>query len=541
MPYQPPPPIRPPDAYKGHRWVPPAVSPPRPVTGGRDGVIQGSFIRPPTPQAGTAIQRQGICDLAHAARGSGGARLPEALQRKMEACFKTDFSDVRVHITPQARAIGALVFTIGSHVHFAPGQYQPETAYGRRLLAHELAHVVQQRQGRVQPPGGSNLAIVHDPRLEAEAARLAELAAHHAPASTASRPFAGAVAQLKGSLLTPNQATRLHDNQTYHCEITIDGTNNVSGKNGKQSAASPKTNPAQVEKDHANWYAKIKRIWQGYEPRTDGVKQNNPHAEDDAIHQLLTTKLAALQGPAPYGDRVRVLSVTITAAPCARCARNLVGIAVATKRRLRVKAAQISAEGEEGIAVLREHNVPFRLWTEAQREESPRWRTDDGMSTYSTASFQQNVRDAVARRTRDATRAAKFLARDAVAEDRLDLAKTAWAGYWGAGSKWGSGGGFSRKAAILRALDIDTLVLYVEEQDLFLAGNRDEVEALLVETYKRYAMSPYEDEIEQLKNLIHDTDAGTSAHDFMFSLETIDNNAREQIGYALFRLQHLEI
>jgi hypothetical protein len=101
-----------------------------------------------------------------------GQRLPEAVQQKMEAVFGTNFADVRVHVGGEAASIGALAFTIGSDLYFAPGQYNPQTPHGQRLLGHELTHVVQQSAGRVRNPLGSGLAVVQDPDLEAEAERM---------------------------------------------------------------------------------------------------------------------------------------------------------------------------------------------------------------------------------------------------------------------------------------------------------------------------------------------------------------------------------
>jgi|GEM_PF-5592646 len=109
--------------------------------------------------------------------GVGGSALPEAVQRKMEAFYKTDFSDVRVFMGPQASSIGALAFTLGSNIYFAPGQYNPQSVHGQQLLGHELAHVLQQRAGRVRNPQGSGVAVVQDPHLEAEADRLGRQAA----------------------------------------------------------------------------------------------------------------------------------------------------------------------------------------------------------------------------------------------------------------------------------------------------------------------------------------------------------------------------
>jgi hypothetical protein len=95
--------------------------------------------------------------------------MPEAIQRKMETLFKTTFSDVRIHVGPDAGLIGASAFTQGSDLFFAPGQYNPNTPGGQRLLGQQLAHVVQQRSGRARNPFGSGMAVVNDPMLKAEA------------------------------------------------------------------------------------------------------------------------------------------------------------------------------------------------------------------------------------------------------------------------------------------------------------------------------------------------------------------------------------
>lgn len=66
----------------------------------------------------------------------------------MESRFGRDFCRVRVHTDERAagsaKAVEALAFTVGHDVVFGSGQYNPGTAEGRRLLAHELTHVVQQ-------------------------------------------------------------------------------------------------------------------------------------------------------------------------------------------------------------------------------------------------------------------------------------------------------------------------------------------------------------------------------------------------------------
>jgi len=90
-----------------------------------------------------------------AARG-GGRPLDPHVQRQMEAKFQHDFSGVRVHTDATAQdtsqAIDARAFTLGNDVFFGGGEYNPRTGGGRELLAHELAHVVQQAGRPIQPP-----------------------------------------------------------------------------------------------------------------------------------------------------------------------------------------------------------------------------------------------------------------------------------------------------------------------------------------------------------------------------------------------------
>lgn len=107
----------------------------------------------------------------------GGSSLPADVQMKMESSFDADFSDVRVHEGAQASQMGALAYAQGTDLHFAPGQYNPGTSSGDALIGHELAHVQQQRAGRVSTPQGKGAPIVADHALEAEADRAGELAA----------------------------------------------------------------------------------------------------------------------------------------------------------------------------------------------------------------------------------------------------------------------------------------------------------------------------------------------------------------------------
>jgi hypothetical protein len=111
-----------------------------------------------------------------------GAPLPAATRSKMEGSFGADFASVRVHQGDAAPALGAQAFADGESVHFAPGRYQPGSQSGDALIGHELAHVVQQREGRVASPQGKDAAVVDDSALEAEADRMGEAAAAGQPA-----------------------------------------------------------------------------------------------------------------------------------------------------------------------------------------------------------------------------------------------------------------------------------------------------------------------------------------------------------------------
>lgn len=80
-----------------------------------------------------------------------GQPLPPTLRHQYEAQMGQDFSDVRIHQNHGPTMVGTNAYTQGTDIHFAPGAYQPHDPRSNELLGHELTHVVQQRQGRVQP------------------------------------------------------------------------------------------------------------------------------------------------------------------------------------------------------------------------------------------------------------------------------------------------------------------------------------------------------------------------------------------------------
>ena len=119
----------------------------------------------------------------------GGAPLDAGARSFLEERLGADFSDVRVHTGARAdesaRSIEAQAYTVGTDVVFRSGVYEPESPAGRHVLAHELAHVVQQKAGPVAgspAPGGISVSHPSDP-FEQAAERSADAALAGGPAS----------------------------------------------------------------------------------------------------------------------------------------------------------------------------------------------------------------------------------------------------------------------------------------------------------------------------------------------------------------------
>jgi hypothetical protein len=90
----------------------------------------------------------GATQATQASIPSGGEPLSDSVRGYFEPRFGQDFGGVRVHAdagaAESARSLGALAYTVGGDIVFGEGQYAPQTDGGRRLLAHELAHTIQQ-------------------------------------------------------------------------------------------------------------------------------------------------------------------------------------------------------------------------------------------------------------------------------------------------------------------------------------------------------------------------------------------------------------
>jgi hypothetical protein len=146
--------------------------------------------------SGKAVDHEGgVPDSVGATLAQPGQALDRDTRGDMEQRFGADFGGVRLHTdsaaADSAAAVDAHAYTVGQHVVFGHGQYQPQSDAGRHLLAHELAHTVQQ-QG-LQRAGVSALPDQGPEyrRLEAEADHLADTALRGKPlpASRASQPM----------------------------------------------------------------------------------------------------------------------------------------------------------------------------------------------------------------------------------------------------------------------------------------------------------------------------------------------------------------
>lgn len=105
--------------------------------------------------------------------------MPDGVKTQMESTFDRDFSDVKIHEnSSKAPDVGALAYAQGNDLHFAPGQFKPETTKGQELIGHELTHVVQQSEGRVKPTTEvMGMPVNDDPGLESEADQMGRKAA----------------------------------------------------------------------------------------------------------------------------------------------------------------------------------------------------------------------------------------------------------------------------------------------------------------------------------------------------------------------------
>jgi Domain of unknown function (DUF4157) len=138
-----------------------------------------------------------------APQSEDGQSLDTATKAAMESAYGEDFSDVRTHTSSTAQEaaaeLGARAFTRGRDIYFGAGEYDPTSRSGREVLAHELAHVVQQRKGEQSAAKTSHASH------EQEAHEAGRRAAAGRPVQALQPAVASSVQRLQQDESTPSR------------------------------------------------------------------------------------------------------------------------------------------------------------------------------------------------------------------------------------------------------------------------------------------------------------------------------------------------
>jgi len=149
-----------------------------------------------------------IPPIVHDVLRAPGQALDAKTRDFMEPRFGQDFSRVRVHsderAAQSARAVNALAYTVGRNVVFDRAHYAPDTQAGNSLLAHELAHVVQQTSSVQGAP--SRIASAND-ALEGEADQAAQAALATEPTERSGAPALSSSSPILARRVRPENVT----------------------------------------------------------------------------------------------------------------------------------------------------------------------------------------------------------------------------------------------------------------------------------------------------------------------------------------------
>ncbi len=173
---------------------------------GRTDVLTPSAVMHLQKTAGNAtvtaaLEEQETSPVKDVVGSGGGSPLDRDTRSFMESRLGADFSDVRVHndskATESARSVQAHAYTVGNDVVFQSDKYAPESDSGKRMLAHELTHVVQQRSGPVDgTPAAGGIQVSHpSDRFEQAAESSADRAMSAATPSSESHAAAAPAVQ----------------------------------------------------------------------------------------------------------------------------------------------------------------------------------------------------------------------------------------------------------------------------------------------------------------------------------------------------------
>jgi hypothetical protein len=175
-------------------------------------------------RAAASDQPKAVPPAVHQVLNSPGRPLDAATRAYMEPRFGHDFSGVRIHTDARAaesaRAVNAHAYTVGNDIVFADGKYQPGHGQGRHLLAHELAHTVQQG-GLQRRADGIAMDSPASSHLEHEADRAAHAVTSGGGSPViAGRPAGPTLARAKDDIETKNISGRKPTSKTTKANLT---------------------------------------------------------------------------------------------------------------------------------------------------------------------------------------------------------------------------------------------------------------------------------------------------------------------------------
>jgi hypothetical protein len=213
---------------------------------------------PDTRDAGQADQT------AQRGLNTAGRPLDPATRARMEARFDQDFGQVRVHTSEQAEesaaAMQAKAYTVGQDIVFGRGRHAPSSNEGQRLLAHELAHVVQQRRGGAPAPNPYH----HGP-LEQAATRAAAQAA-----------TAGGIVAVEGSA---GPGVMRHPDDKEERKRLRREREKQRTQRRKQERATAGKDPSQLSQEQAE--RKLRRLEESY--KQPGAKSRSLNTKEQGL------------------------------------------------------------------------------------------------------------------------------------------------------------------------------------------------------------------------------------------------------------------
>jgi hypothetical protein len=221
--------------------------------------------------------------IVHRALRSPSQPAAPATRAFMESRFARDFSRIRIHTgseaSASAAAISAKAYTSGNDIVFGAGQYRPETQEGRRLLAHELAHVIQQNDAGVASvqrspydPWAARKSIV---KIVAFAKRTGDAMAY---VSTTDPP------SVEDSQNHATESVRVLQNELGAGKYTLTQTENgdYEGAPGVFTWMNPWADPETGPQTHLliyNWTPKVEvTVLDQYALSVTGLMAFDPHA-----------------------------------------------------------------------------------------------------------------------------------------------------------------------------------------------------------------------------------------------------------------------